>query len=81
MGVATPAGGGLMGGLAGVVVEVAEVLRALGAAEGGAAAAAAVGEDVAALEAFGLDGDDFWCHKGGDPLPGVLCAKSSKEVS
>ena len=81
MGVATTAGGGWLGGLAGVVVEVAEAFGAVGAAEGGAAAAAAVGEDVAALKAFGLDGDDFWCHADGDPLPGVLCAKSSKDVS
>ena len=79
VGVAAPAGGGLLGGLSGVVVEVAEVFRALGAAEGRAAAAAAIGEDVAALEAFGLDGDDFWCHTGGDPSPG-FCVQNIQKM-
>jgi hypothetical protein len=41
---------GALGGAAGGVVVVAEVF----AAEGGAAAAVAVGEDVAALVAFGV---------------------------
>lgn len=55
---------GVLDGTAGVVVVVAEVFRAVGATEGGAAAAAAVGEDVAALvDGFvGVGGEVFGCH-------------------
>ncbi|HEV2575720.1 MAG TPA: hypothetical protein VGU25_00800 [Acidobacteriaceae bacterium] len=66
-GLAALARGGVLNGAAGVVVEVAEGQARLGAtfgaAEGGAAAAAAVGEDVAALEAgFVFGGLVFGCH-------------------
>jgi hypothetical protein len=73
-GLAALAGGGVLNGAAGVVVEVAETVGSFGAADGWAAAAAAVGEDVAALEAGGFDvsGDDFGCHAGGTPSPGFL---------
>ncbi len=50
-GLTRAAGVWIADGLAGGVVEVAELL----AAEGGAAAAAAFGVDVAALEALGCD--------------------------
>jgi hypothetical protein len=53
-GLAAAAGFGVFDRAAGGVVVVAEVFRAGGAAERGALAAAAVGEDVAALEAFGF---------------------------
>src|SRR6185437_10343779 len=81
-GLATPAGGGVLDGAAGVVVVVAEGVGALGAADGRAAAAAAVGEDVAALEAsgLGLGRDDLGCHVCGAPLPGVFCAKSREDL-
>lgn len=61
-------------GAARVVMEVAETFGTFGAAKGRAAAAAAVGKDVAALEASGLGvgGEDFRCHVCGDPLPGVF---------
>jgi hypothetical protein len=66
-------------GFAGGVVVVAEVL----VAERVAAAAAAVGEDVAALEALGLVAGaecDLWFHVG-IPSPVRKYAKSSKDVS
>ncbi len=62
-------------GLAGVVVEVAELFPA----EGGAAAAAAFGVDVAALEALGRVFGDAGCvlddvgHVAGPPPPGFGC--------
>lgn len=65
-------------GFAGGVVVIAEGL----VAEGWAAAAVAVGEDVAALEA-GLGCDGLWlnlCHGLGAPTP-WLCVKSSNETS
>ncbi len=69
LGLAATALGGVVDGAAGGVVVVAELL----VAEAGAAAAVAVGEDVAALVAFG-----FLLH-GGIP-PGYLqVSKSSKE--
>jgi hypothetical protein len=60
-GLAAAASGGVLDGAAGVVVVVAEVFGAFGATDGWAAAAAAVGEDVAALETggFGFGCDDF----------------------
>jgi hypothetical protein len=76
-GLAALAGGCVLDWAARAVMEVAEGLArrlgAFGAAEGWAAAAAAVGEDVAALEAsgFGLCCDDFRCHVFGD-LPSPL---------
>jgi hypothetical protein len=81
-GLTAAAGGSVLDGPAGVVVVVAKAFGAVGAADGGAAATAAVGEDVAALEAsgFGLGCDGFRCHRCG-PLPGVLCAKSWIQVS
>jgi hypothetical protein len=71
------AGGGVLDGAAGVVVEVAEGVGAFGSADGWAAAAAAVGEDVAALELLGLGcfelgRDDFGCHVGVPPPRGFL---------
>ena len=80
------AGGGVLDGAAGVVVVVAEAFGAFGAADGWASAAAAVGEDVAALELFGLGcfelgRDDLGCHVCGNPLPGVFCAKSREDLS
>ena len=70
------AGVGVGAGTAGGVVVVAEVL----VAERGAAAAVAVGEDVAALEAFGLLWLVLWrgVFHGVSP-PGRKCAKYSKE--
>lgn len=81
-GLAAPAGGDLLDGAAGVVVKVTEGLGTFRAAEGRAAAATAVGEEMAALEdgGFGVGGgDDFGCHVW--PLPGVFCAKSRDDVS
>jgi len=56
--------GGFLDGAAGVVVVVAEGFGAVGAAESGAAAAAAVGEEVTALEAsvVGVGAQDFGVH-------------------
>ena len=67
-GVTTLARAGFLDGMAGVVVVVAEGFGAVRAAESGAAAAAAVGEEVAALEAgvVGFGGRVFGVH-------GVLC--------
>ncbi len=85
-GLAAVASGGVLDGAAGVVVEVAEGrirLRAtFGTVHGWAAAAAAVGKDVAALEAsgFGLGCDDFRRHAGVPP-PRGFCAKSRDDVS
>ena len=75
-GAAGAAGARVGGGAAGGVVVVAEVL----VAERGAAAAVAVGEDVAALEAFGLLWLVLWrgVFHGVSP-PGRKCAKYSKE--
>jgi hypothetical protein len=70
-GLAALAGVCMLDGAAGVVVEVAETVGAFGAADGWAAAAAAVGEDVAALKLLGLGRDELWCHMS-DPLPGVF---------
>jgi hypothetical protein len=67
-GAAAATGFRILDGPAGGVVVVAEIFRGVGAAETGALAAAAVGEDVAALEAFGFG---VW-H--GVPSPGVLFA-------
>jgi hypothetical protein len=70
-GLTAAAAGRVLDGAAGGVVEVAEVFGA----ECGRGAAAAVGEDVAALEARGLGGG-FGVHACGDPLPRVFVAKS-----
>lgn len=62
-GTAALAGGSVLDGAAAVVVEVAEVFVTAGAAQGRAAAAAAVGEDVTALEAgFVVWRQVFGCH-------------------
>ena len=76
-GLAALAGGRVLDGAAGVVVVVAEGVGAFGTADGWTAAAAAVGEDVAALEVFGLGCfglgcDDLWCHVWDPPPRGFL---------
>ncbi len=72
-GLAALAGGGVLDWAAGIVVVVAKAVRALGAADGWAAAAAAVGEDVAALELLGLG-----CHVCDTPSPGFLAQSLEK---